>query len=449
MKNKIQALYLLILILGFVSCKKSNKTADKPAEVENELIVEKTSNPSGIDGNCVAPLDWFNGSVPEPKPKDFPPDSLKLSNCDFHLVSWQYFLWLTEEVNGKLRFESYFTNKAIHPESKNDQYHVLDIVEQALSKGLLVDQNNRALYSNILINDIYRDWVLDNKLYDPEVYANFDPTRNFPVGSVSLKTSWKIVQPGEDVSKLHTSSYDIELLSNVKGVPRIDKNNPKIQKNVNVALVGLHIAVVVKGHPEFIWASFEFDGNAPDFGDQQDPNKSVSDKDWLLYKANTTARQSNANNARTLSFINENDQTLKPVTQVARQFAQGGGSETNIGNIKHLNTNVKEQLSANSKWRNYFEVGAVWFNTDKGVLKPKWDPNIDNTMVTGSIKLSNSTIETFTQNIRSENQCFSCHNSMGLTDVPQGRPMLAGKNINTSHILLRNYNDGREIPISN
>ena len=96
----------------------------------------------------------------------------------------------------------------------------------------MVDHNKRAVYSSILINETYRDWVLENKLYDPEVYANFGASENFKVGSVSLKTSWKIVDPSDDVSKLYTTKKDIELLDLVDGKPRIDKNNPKIQKDV-------------------------------------------------------------------------------------------------------------------------------------------------------------------------------------------------------------------------
>ncbi|NUO02482.1 MAG: hypothetical protein HUU01_17900 [Saprospiraceae bacterium] len=404
------------------------------------LIVKPT------DGNCVAPAAWFSGKVPTPNPAAFPQDSA--TNCDFHLISWQYFLWLTEEVNGKLRFETFYSDEAIHPETKDDTTHVLDIVEQALSKGILIDQNGRAVYSNILINDVYRDFVLNNKLYDPEVLLNFDSATNFPVGSMSLKANWKIVQPGEDVSKLYTTKADIELLTMVNGQPRIPET-PKIQEDVEVALVALHIAIVVEGHPEFVWATFEFDDNAPDFKPVQGMNDTVSTKDKLFYKANTIARKTNANNAGVLSFVDESKQILTPVTQVARQYANGGGSSTNQGNIEMLNASVKGQLPANSRWRNYFEVGAIWFNTEKGVLKPNWSPNIDSSMVTGSLLLSNATIETFTQKVQSQNECFSCHNTMPLTNVPLGKPILPGKNLITSHILVKNYQAGGEVKRSN
>ena len=452
MKKIRNLCYLCFLITGIIACDSHSKKKDN-TEVQSIPVANVSSSPiiNGSDKNCVAPPEWFTGNIPKPQPQYFPTGST-VTNCDFHLISWQYFLWLTEKVNGKLRFETFFTNKAIQPDTKNDTYQVLDIVEQALSKGMLVDLNGRAVYGNIMINDIYRDWVLDNKLYDPKTFLNFDSTADFPVGSMSLKATWKIVQPEEGVSNLYTTTADIQLLTLVNGVPRIPKENTQIQKDVKVALTALHIAVVVKGHPEFIWSTFEFKDNAPDFHADsnnkvdQGMNDPVSDKDWLFYTANTVARNTNANNAATLAFVDEKLQILSPVTQVARQYAQGGGNSINQENIKHLNANVLGQLSSTgSIWKNYFEVGAVWFNTEIGSLKPNWNPNVDSTMLTGSLTLSNSTIETFTQKVRSQNECFSCHNTNPVTNVPLNMSVLPGKNANTSHILLKSYQGGGEV----
>lgn len=431
--------------LMLTSCSKKQDDHHDDTPDSTTLSTSSFVTLQGMDGNCQAPEAWFDGPVPEPRPDLFPDDP---TNCDFHLISWQYFLWLTEEVDGQLRFQTMFSNDAITPETKNDTSHPLDIVEQALSKGILVDLDGRAVYSSIIINDVYRDWVINNKLYEPDVLHGFDANANFPVGSMSLKTAWKVVQPDDDTTHLYTTKADIELLTMVNGQPRIPEN-PKVQKDVTVALVGLHIAVVVKGHPEFIWATFEFDGNAPNFKPNQGMNDAVSDKDWLFYKAGTPARNTNANNAGILKFVDQQKQILSPPTQVARQYKDGGGSTKNQTNIDTLNNSVRRQLPANTLWTHYFEVGAEWFNTEKGTLHPDWSPNVDSTMVTGSIVLSNSTIETFTQKIRSQNQCFSCHNSMAVTNVPEPVEILPGKNVNTSHILLKRYQGGGQVNRSN
>lgn len=434
--KKFKEYFFLLVLLVLVSCK---KTPIKEGYKTVELAV---ANPIGIV-QCEAPSSWFEGNIPQPDPSFINPNS---NNCDFHLLSWQYFLWLTEEVDGQLRFETMFTNKAITPAYKNDTYHVLDVVEQALSKGMLIDQNGRAVYSSIIINDIFQNFVLENKLYDSEVMADFDPNIGFPPGALTLKTSWKIVQEGEDTSKLYTQKSDIELLTIVDGQPRIDKNNPKIKQDVEVALVGLHVAFVPDGHAEFVWATFEFDGNAPDFPENAGLNTPISNKDWLLYAANTAARDVNTDNAGVLKFVNQEAQTLEPITQVARQYKNGGGSDKNQRNIENLNASVKKQLAnKNSIWQNYFEVGAIWFN-NPDLLKPNWNPNVMDSIVTGSLELSNATIETFTQKIVSENECFSCHNTQAVTDVPSTIKMLGGKNINLSHVLLKNYTEGTEAP---
>jgi hypothetical protein len=428
----------IVLLFGLTAC---NTKSEK--EKEPDLESEKTTAVfAANDANCVPPPSWFTGNVPEPNPEAFPPID-DVTNCDFHLISWQYFLWLTEEVDGKLRFETMYTENAIRPETKDQKSESLDIVTQALSKGVLIDQNGRAVYSNILINEIYRDWVLDNYLYINDTLENFDPNASFPVGAMSLKPTWKIVAEGEDVSNLYTKSADIELFELINGAPAIPDSDPNT-KNVEVALVGLHIAVVVEGHPEFIWASFEYDKNAPDFKMHQGMNEAVSEEDWLFYKAGTTARKTNATNAQILEFVDQSKQTISPITQVARQYKNGGGSETNQNNIENLNESVKAKLTS-TVWHNYFEVGAVWFSKDNG-LNPDWAPQIDtDSIVTGSTQLSNSVIETFTQKVSSMNQCFSCHNTMPVTSVPEGVKVLPGKNANTSHILLKNYQGGGEV----
>lgn len=393
------------------------------------------------DEGCTAPAEWFAGpSIPEPNPED----SL-ITNCDFHKISWHYFLWLTEKTeSGKLRFETMYNDASINPDVKNPTEHILGGVQQAESNGIMVDKNGRAVYTTLIINDVYRNWVIDNKLYIPDSLLNFPDSADFPVGSMSLKASWKIVEDGEDLSNYYTTTATIELLANVNGKVVIPAN-PKTQDNVKVALVGFHIAVVAKDHPEFIWATFEHKDNAPDFKPGQMMNEPVSDSNYTFYDAGTVAADCNQNNAFIIK-LNEATQKLSPVTQTARQFRVGGGSDTNQGNIDMLNASVHSQLPENSLWKNYMEVGAVWFNIDKGVLVPDWTPNADSlNRITGSIKLSNATIETFTQNIVSQNECFSCHNTLAVTFTPKGTPILPGKNASTSHILLKNYLDGMNV----
>ena len=383
-------------------------------------------------------------SFPEPDPHAFE----SKSNLAFHQISWEYFLWLTSEAeDGKLVFETMYTDAAITPESKDDTNHILGGVQQANSEGILVDRNGRAVYTTMMINDAYRDFVLDNKLYDAKSLLEFTDTTSFPVGALSLKAEWKIVADGEDTTGMYTTDAEIKLLTDDNGSIGIPEN-PETQKGVRVALVGFHIAIVVNGHPEAIWATFEHVRNAPYVADGQLRDKSVSEESYTFYAAKTEMKDCNVNGKPVLS-LDAATQKLAPINQVALQYRLGGGSSVNQNNIDQLNAKMHNRLAADSIWRNYFEVGAVWF-VHKNVLRPNWNPNSGITLIkkkripgkeliTGSTKLSNSVIETFTQAIDSENECFSCHNTMSLTAVPSDKAVIPGKNVLTSHILLQNY----------
>ncbi|HEX5338498.1 MAG TPA: hypothetical protein VFW53_08680 [Gallionella sp.] len=399
---------------------------------------------TGNNGTCAVDPAWFSdGRISAPKPEDFP---LNPSNCDFHQISWHYFLWLTEKMpDGHLRFESMYSEQAIDPKTPDAINKDLHLVFQAGSLGILVNPDGRASYTSIMINKTYRDFVLDNKLYDPETLQKFPATTSFPVGSLSLKASWRIVGKGEKVGNAYTRKADVVLLDNVNGKVNFP-NNKKIAKDVEVALVGLHIAIVTQHHPEAIWATFEHLDNAPNMFPGLPQDQAVSEKDYTFYRAQASGKDipasaCNLNNASLLS-IDVKTQRLSPTTQVCRQYPYGGGKSSNQNNIEAINRSAMLQLSSNSVWRNYSEIGAVWL-LGSDALVPNWNPNLKtDPAITGSVTLSSSIIETFTQNVVSQNNCFSCHNTMALTDTPDDRNILSGKNVNTSHIVLQRYVKG-------
>ncbi len=392
------------------------------------LSQQKDSN----DTPCLAPATWFSHDIKKPDAENFQ----STSNCVFHQFSWQKFLWLTTlDNNGKARFESLYSDAAINPAVKNPKKHILGGVNQAGSHGLLVDKNGRAVYTSMMINDQYRNFVITEKLYTAQGMQTIPANMNFTVGAMSLKAAWMIVKEDEDTSRYYTTNAELKLLSKVGNSVGITDDAKTF--TAKVALVGFHIAEVVAGHPEAIWATFEHVDNAPNMISGLGISDEVAERNYTFYGANSPASDCNANNANIIS-INENSQQLKPVTHVCRQYRLGGGSSVNQNNIDSLNMSVQGQLPANSVWHNYMEVGAIWFNKIDA-LKPNWNPQADSSLLTGSTKLSNSVIETFTQQVASENNCFDCHNSMAITETNDGINMLPGKNISTSHILLQNY----------
>lgn len=425
-KITIISVILLIGILVIVYLKFSTNTT----------VVEPYSNPDPSSQTCAADSAWFEGAVPEPDYESFDSSS---DNCDFHKISWQYFLWLTEAVdNGQLRFETMFNDQAINPNTENPTSHILGGVVQAGGPGgILIDQNGRAVYTTMMINDIYRDFAIDNELYTVAGLQNIPATTNFPDGAFSLKASWKIVEEGEDVSDFYTTEADLYLLK--KEGNTIELSDEIAAEKQTVALVGFHIAVVVKGHPEFIWATFEHIKNSPTLDADGNMNAPVSNENYTFYTAGTKPSDCNKFNGLVVQ-LDAATQKLSPVSQIFRQYENGAGDSTNNANIDSLNESVHRQLPNGSVWKNYREVGAVWFDSDKGHLVPNWTPNNDSTpRITGSTRLSNTVIESFTQHIENENECFSCHNTMAVSfSIDE---TVAGKNVLTSHILLQNYLD--------
>ncbi len=438
---------LLILTLTIISCSDSNQGNDQQPNSPAKNNDSQTTIPATPQTkSCNADKSWFDaGFDPAKDASAFTGGSL----CAFHQFSWQTFIWLTEKMaDGSTRFDGLYADTAIVPDSSPGE-HILGGVNQAGSNGILIDQNGRAVYTSMMVNDIYRSFVIDNKLYTKQGMQDAKAELNFPDGAMSLKASWKIIQAGEDTSGLFTMTAPVQLLEVVNGNVTVPPGAQ--QESMQVALVGFHIAVYVNNHPEAIWATFEQANNAPPFASKQSPGDPVSASNFTFYHGGTLAHDCNANNSGSNAILqlDTHTQVMKNVTQACLQFPFGTSDSSpqavdNRNAIQHLNGSVHKLMPDDSIWKNYREVGAVWFSK-ANALTPDWNPNVDATLQIGSTRLSNTTIETFTQNVQSQNECFGCHNTMALTAVPENIDVLAGKNINTSHILLKNYIDGNVV----
>ena len=375
------------------------------------------------------------------------------NNCDFHQFSWNAFLWLTQDVKGEPRFLRFpadgietkpgILNALI---GRSPKARTLEIVQQAGPDGIMVDLQGRPIYYSIHSNSTFGDFIKQNGLLDPAKLRAFDPNTSFPVNTLTLKAAWKVVAPGEDVSTFYTRAAQVALLTMRNGKIVLSRKT----RPARVALVGFHIGATVNGHPEMIWATFEHVRNAPDLPkpvDQMGPDEVVSDKGWTFYQASTRFRDCNINSAGAGALkLNERQQTLSPLTQVCRIIPSGGGSATNVGNIKSMNDSVHSQLK--DVFNNYFEVGAIWFN-GSNALKPnctfqpgsRWSvrPQPDTPLLTGSTQLSNTTVETFTQAQSAQNNCFACHNTVQVTSPNTSTPSLPGLNVDISHVLINKY----------
>lgn len=417
---------------------------------------------------CRAPSTWFpHSSTPEP---DFHKPS---GNCEFHRWAWQEFLWLTQpDETGRLRLLSLPTSDMLFAPgrapaavatvqqqlkgqvlrltprfSKDEDPATASGIHQATSNGLIIDRNGRPVYYTSFVSPDYYEFVRTNKLYLKANYQAAASNLNFPKKSVQVKSSWRVIEPGESIDGLFTTKAFVPKLkcSNTSGActgtdVEVDLTN---QVEVTVALVGLHVAGVLDGHPEFIWSTFEHVNNAPELpsGMPHNSSSAVNAKDFTFYRASTSASACNQVNATSVA-LDVGSQKLTPTTDVFRQFAYGGGSAEDTANIISLNESVHDQLDDSSVWKNYMLVGGVWFN-DGDDLTPGLGGSQMQDFTAGSINISNSTMETYTQNpvAGGRSNCFSCHSTK---KIPISG--LDAKNINISHILRQGLIDRENLP---
>ena len=401
--------------------------------------------PAAAQQNCTVPLGWWETKGLTPfflNPNGQPPKT----DCDFQLWSWSAFVhWMqTDPKTGQPIFLQLPTFSDLKPnqtatlaqaqalvephrvlqlEPRNAQPQSLGSFQQAGPGGVLVDQNGRSAYYTTHMDPIY--FAFTQKYFGPKNYQKADPTTDYPIAATVLKTSWRIVQPGEDTSKFYTTPAKIDLLES-DGHGKLKATGKTA--DVTVALVGVHVVGVIKDHPEFVWATFEQVDNAPDLPAAMDPHSPdpVSAQSYTFYKGGTPADASNFL-PKTMT-IDATTQVISPVTNVFQQFPDGGATpQADVDAIKSVNAAFQAKIPAekdkiNPVFANYRLTGATWLLP--GTLKPG-DGQMDSEAI-GSIDLDNATMETFVQ--ADGTNCFTCHRTSGGSTYP-------GKNINTSHII--------------
>jgi len=398
---------------------------------------------------CKAPLGWWEEKGLPPFFLD-PNGPSPTTDCDFQLWSWSAFVhWMQPDPKtGLPMFLLLPTYEDLKPDGtlltaaqavsmvrphelvlrpRNDQPQSLGSFEQAGPGGVLVDQNKRSVYYTTHMDPIY--FAFTQKYFGPNNYQKAAPTLDYPIGATVLKSSWRIVQPGEDTGNAYTTTATIALLENDPKNPGKLKASGKMQSGVKVALVGTHVVGVIKDHPEFVWATFEQLNNAPDLPAGMDPHSPdpVSAQSYTFYNGGTPA---NASNFLPKNMtIDAGTQAITPITNVFQQFQFGGATPASrVADIVSINANFQASIKGSPSkvidpvFANYRLNGSTWLLAN--TLKPG-DGDMDKEAI-GSIDLDNATLETFVQG--EGTNCFTCHRTSGGSTYP-------GKNINTSHII--------------
>jgi len=148
-----------------------------------------------------------------------------------------------------------------------------------------------------------------------------------------------------------------------------------------LGVVGYHVTMSTKYHPEMIWATFEHDSNEPDckFRDAY-----PEAKEWGFF------------NKFNEYPVNQYREGIP--TNVCRTPHFMGANAKNKYLLASLNKNYKEALKGRGAIENYKFLGALWVKDGGMPVLTK--------LQRGTLKLANPVAETYYQD---ELNCFVCH----------------------------------------
>jgi hypothetical protein len=347
-------------------------------------------------------------------------------------------------------------------------------VTQAGGRQVLIDQQGHAIYYAIHMNPAMVSFVGANGLQTADGITNADPLLTFPNGLVELKEAWMVVPDATPPANYIITRARVPMLHPVTDV----FNNVQVVedranlRDVTVALLAIHIVFTIPGHPEFVWSTFQhvdamgvFDV-APTAADNPDMTQAgtvISQRNFALYRAGTTA----ANGNRGIASLQFNEATQSFTNQQTSIYRMFPASKSNTieadGDIDAINTNMSAlfasaRLPATDRRGNYRLVGATWqdrpertmlaanhvLNNDLIATDPDIIVNGADSLksnLAGEDRLSSIAMESFTQPTDSFGNCFSCHDTRSTTarGVPSARDqgaqaLLQPKLINVSHI---------------
>ena len=357
---------------------------------------------------CNASASWFTSP-------SFPSEVAGGGNtdCVFHQFAWQAFIDVVQPAAGGGRtFENWMPEYGVFvpsgtaitpwgqqpsaPCSSNAKALAVNakklFLRPRVPKGLgvvdggsddqatgdpLYDQQKNVVYYSMWINQTEYNFIANCDFNNTTCITSAPATTALPAGSTELKASWRTFasNPPKDM-------YTIQGVVGETCQP------------ITMGLVGFHLVTNTPDHPEFIWATFEHNSNAPNCTNPQPtPAGGWSFNNPQCSAANCPPNQKNVN-----------------PTQVCRVAPQGGGSTNNTSAMIALNASVQSTLQGLIKaqpdqyanmaiWLNYQMTGNLW--TVDGALPPTAKN------FAGSIENSNTTLETFAQG--SGNNCFHCH----------------------------------------
>jgi len=353
-------------------------------------------------------------------------------------------------------------NESVTPEGVQLPIINAGVTQAGPLRGLLIDQNGNPIFYAIHVNDVYASFVRQNGLTTKDALLKADPDKlEFTEGSVELKSAWQIIDAERVPANYFTTRAVVPVLKVKDGELVIDSTT----REVTVALIALHVVFVLKGHPEFVWSTFEHINasgerdNAPAAAANPSATSGstvISTSSWPLFRAGTIAANANLPNSAQARLDSFDDQAQKFTrgggtlqASVYRMFpaSQSKGTDQDE-DVVAVNASVQRLFSQvvahrGDKRSDYQLVGAIWLDNPSRDFRSNvlfqnqqgQSPDDPGAMVAGEDRLSSTAMESFTQADDGRPNCFSCHNTKRVSDDTSGATIIPGKRLNVSHVI--------------
>lgn len=318
----------------------------------------------------------------------------------------------------------------------------------------LADKQGQLVYYEILLSQDEYNFIVDNTLYDANGQADMinthkniamplgygvKPGDKIQLGGLELKAAWLEVDNPEqgnwetDFKLSSASIYD-------------ESTNTCSTKTL--ALVGLHIIHKTASQPQWVWATFEHEMNAPDTADIG----SLSNLDAYTFYSNNcstkavpaacsakivkdvavtkTSCKTNTSPAYTLDKAKGCDPY--PI-QVSRDFKIKDTTDNKIASINTSAQKLIKQANADSVFANYILVNTLWSSAAINDNSPPGKPPLTPLSISGEtptiseVPVANTTLETYAQGFN----CLSCHAYASVAS--EAKPLLNGKSYATDY----------------
>lgn len=430
-----------------------------PTDAAPTCAVDKPTFDSWFDGGTAK----AGGLVKAADGFDFPPPDQN-NDCDFYSWGAQMFLWLTSPLGSEHVFDSSMFYDVVatgHQEfsfvpSGGGGANALAVrtvkpeeiggTGQAGGGDVLISQRGSLVYYGIHANDIYA-WYHSGYgagAFSGPMASEF-PTTETDVDAIAAYAKMSFADKNASTMELKTSWVDAGTVDASRfvvisaQVPAFEKHSDT-QWTANgtevkeLAMVGMHIAAPVLGHPELVWISYEHLANAPMAEYQYNtrlsrttvPYDSSGTWTFLPTGASIPATITSVATSTGGDIVAAGGATIGASDSVQKNpWGSAPGAADKIDSntdLVSLNASLIAMLARMDDVRgNYYQLGGIW--TASGQL-PDGDGDDD---IRGGDRLANSTLETFHQDQDENNgsrtrNCFSCHN------VP------TGEGVGISHI---------------